>query len=107
MADLNRSQDQGKVANIDTIGVDEPRQIVEHGDFVTATEERDLKRGLAQRHIQMIALAGKRYAVSTTHIDPLPTISQAPSEQDSFSVWDRHYRPADHLALFSDMPSWD
>ena len=86
MADLNRSQDQGKVANIDTIGVDEPRQIVEHGDFVTATEERDLKRGLAQRHIQMIALAGKRYTVSIARLDFVPTISQVPSEQDFFSA---------------------
>ncbi|THV97651.1 hypothetical protein D6D26_06632, partial [Aureobasidium pullulans] len=31
---------------------------VQHGDFVTENEERDLRRGLAQRHIQMIALAG-------------------------------------------------
>lgn len=30
----------------------------EQGDFVTANEDRDLKRGLAQRHIQMIAIAG-------------------------------------------------
>lgn len=107
MADLNRSQDQGKVANIDTIGVDEPRQIVEHGDFVTATEERDLKRGLAQRHIQMIALAGKQYSVRTVHLDLLPTISQVLSEQDSFSVWGHHYRLADHSVHFSDMPLWD
>ncbi|KAH0018655.1 amino acid permease, partial [Aureobasidium melanogenum] len=45
----------GKTANVGTYGVHEN---VQHGDFVTEHEERDLRRGLAQRHIQMIALAG-------------------------------------------------
>ncbi|KAG9857138.1 amino acid permease, partial [Aureobasidium melanogenum] len=45
----------GKSANVGTYGVHEN---VQHGDFVTENEERDLRRGLAQRHIQMIALAG-------------------------------------------------
>lgn len=36
---------------------------VQHGDFVTENEERDLRRGLAQRHIQMIALAGMDIAM--------------------------------------------
>lgn len=29
-----------------------------HGDFVTRNEEQDLSRGLHQRHISLIALAG-------------------------------------------------
>ncbi|KAG9719297.1 hypothetical protein KCU73_g14841, partial [Aureobasidium melanogenum] len=45
----------GKTANVGFYGVHEN---VQHGDFVTEHEERDLRRGLAQRHIQMIALAG-------------------------------------------------
>lgn len=36
----------------------------EAGDFVTANEDRDLKRGLAQRHIQMIAIAGTPSSVT-------------------------------------------
>lgn len=31
---------------------------VEEGDFVTRAEERDLARGLHQRHISLIAIAG-------------------------------------------------
>jgi amino acid transporter len=46
----------GKTANVGAYGVHEN---VHHGDFVTENEERDLRRGLGQRHIQMIALAGK------------------------------------------------
>ncbi|CAD0081643.1 unnamed protein product, partial [Aureobasidium vineae] len=45
----------GKTANVGAYGVHEN---VQHGDFVTENEERDLRRGLGQRHIQMIALAG-------------------------------------------------
>lgn len=32
---------------------------IAHGDIVTEQEERDLRRGLAQRHVSMIALAGE------------------------------------------------
>lgn len=40
------------------------------GDVVTVEEERDLKRGLAQRHVSMIALAGTfREAASIVHSD--------------------------------------
>lgn len=46
----------GKTANVGAYGVHEN---VHHGDFITENEERDLRRGLGQRHIQMIALAGK------------------------------------------------
>jgi hypothetical protein len=45
----------GKTATVGAYGLHEN---VQHGDFVTEMEERDLKRGLGQRHIQMIALAG-------------------------------------------------
>ena len=38
------------------IGVDD--EVLDHVRVVTHNEERDLKRGLAQRHISMIALAG-------------------------------------------------
>jgi hypothetical protein len=31
---------------------------IDDGDFVTANETRDLKRGLSQRHISLIAIAG-------------------------------------------------
>lgn len=31
---------------------------IEDGDFVTRTEERDLSRGLHQRHVSLIAIAG-------------------------------------------------
>lgn len=31
---------------------------IEEGDFVTRAEERDLARGLHQRHISLIAIAG-------------------------------------------------
>lgn len=31
---------------------------IEDGDFVTRTEERDLSRGLRQRHVSLIAIAG-------------------------------------------------
>jgi amino acid transporter len=34
------------------------RHNVSEGDFVTETEERDLHRGLSQRHISLIAIAG-------------------------------------------------
>ncbi|GAB7346950.1 hypothetical protein MBLNU459_g2009t2 [Dothideomycetes sp. NU459] len=39
---------------------DEPglSRTIDERDFVTTNEQRDLKRGLAQRHLQMIALAG-------------------------------------------------
>lgn len=46
----------GKTATVGAYGLHEN---VQHGDFVTENEERDLRRGLGQRHIQMIALAGK------------------------------------------------
>jgi amino acid transporter len=41
----------GKTANAGAYGVHE-------NVVLTENEERDLKRGLGQRHIQMIALAG-------------------------------------------------
>jgi len=31
---------------------------IDDGDFVTTNETRDLKRGLSQRHISLIAIAG-------------------------------------------------
>jgi len=31
---------------------------IEEGDFVTSNEQRDLVRGLHQRHISLIAIAG-------------------------------------------------
>lgn len=45
----------GKSASVGTYGVHDN---VQYGDFVTGNEEKDLRRGLAQRHVQMIALAG-------------------------------------------------
>lgn len=51
----------GKTADVGTYGVHDN---VQHGDFVTENEERDLRRGLAQRHIQMIALAGNCFEIS-------------------------------------------
>lgn len=39
-------------------GEAEERQPLDPRDLVTDNEERDLKRGLSQRHISMIALAG-------------------------------------------------
>jgi amino acid transporter len=41
-----------------TKGEVEERQALDPRDLVTENEERDLKRGLSQRHISMIALAG-------------------------------------------------
>lgn len=35
-----------------------PERLQTSGDVLTLNEERDLKRGLAQRHVSMIALAG-------------------------------------------------
>jgi amino acid permease len=35
------------------------RTILHASDLVTENEERDLRRGLAQRHVSMIALAGE------------------------------------------------
>ena len=52
--DLEQSEKQEGHA----IGIDETARSLDDGNFVTETEERDLHRGLAQRHIQMIALAG-------------------------------------------------
>lgn len=43
---------------------------VAHGDVLTEGEERDLRRGLHQRHISMIALAGEsvgRLAITRAH----------------------------------------
>lgn len=34
------------------------QKFIEEADFVTRTEERDLSRGLHQRHISLIAIAG-------------------------------------------------
>lgn len=51
----------GKSVDVGTYGVHDN---VQHGDFVTENEERDLRRGLAQRHIQMIALAGIDFSIS-------------------------------------------
>lgn len=55
MSNLEPRDALGKTADVGAYGVHEN---VQHGDFVTQNEERDLRRGLAQRHIQMIALAG-------------------------------------------------
>jgi amino acid permease len=42
----------------DTERADVKSRYVAHGDVVTEQEERDLRRGLHQRHISMMALAG-------------------------------------------------
>lgn len=42
----------------ETGGIPKARDIAE-GDVVTTEERRDLRRGLAQRHVSMIALAGE------------------------------------------------
>lgn len=34
------------------------KAIIEEGDFVTRTEDEELSRGLSQRHISLIAIAG-------------------------------------------------
>lgn len=34
---------------------------IAHGDVLTEGEQRDLRRGLHQRHISMIALAGEHW----------------------------------------------
>jgi amino acid transporter len=57
----------GKTANVGAYGVHEN---VQYGDFVTENEERDLKRGLAQRHISMIALAGLKITRHTFQFSP-------------------------------------
>jgi amino acid permease len=45
---------------------------IDDGDFVTANETRDLKRGLSQRHISLIAIAGA--IVGSSAVLPRPSI---------------------------------
>jgi amino acid permease len=35
-----------------------PTTVLDESDFVTITEDRDLRRGLHQRHVSLIAIAG-------------------------------------------------
>jgi amino acid permease len=35
-----------------------PGTVLDESDFVTITEDRDLRRGLHQRHVSLIAIAG-------------------------------------------------
>ena len=45
---------------------------IDDGDFVTANETRDLKRGLSQRHNSLIAIAGA--IVGPSAVLPRPSI---------------------------------
>lgn len=45
------------------------RTLIDDSDFVTAREDQDLRRGLHQRHIGLIAIAG---AIVRTLIPPVP-----------------------------------
>jgi hypothetical protein len=49
----------------DVEGADPKARPVAHGDVVTEGEERDLRRGLQQRHVSMLALAGELYPVKS------------------------------------------
>ena len=44
--------------NVDGIEIGFKGRYIDAADLVTANEERDLRRGLGQRHVSMIALAG-------------------------------------------------
>lgn len=43
---------------------------IDEGDFVTQTEERDLARGLHQRHVSLIAIAGAIVCMTMHHLPP-------------------------------------
>ena len=47
------------VPTLDQSEVIKGRRDIDPSDLVTENETRDLRRGLAQRHVSMIALAGK------------------------------------------------
>jgi amino acid transporter len=60
-------QDVHDVENQPHAGPLDPRDITEDGQIVTQHERQSLIRGLGQRHIQMIAIAGA--IVCTTNPD--------------------------------------
>lgn len=42
---------------------------IDNADFVTANESQDLKRGLSQRHISLIAIAGAIVSLSASEMN--------------------------------------
>ena len=57
--------DYNVVDNIDSNHPSSSR--INEGDFVTQTEEQNLSRGLEQRHISLIAIAGAIVCLFTPH----------------------------------------
>lgn len=62
--DAAMTEQRHKDASVDiaqsntTIGHEASSSRIEEGDFITRNEEQDLVRGLQQRHISLIAIAG-------------------------------------------------
>lgn len=65
-----------EVSRDDSPDLEQPRRAGGHGvvdddhqgDFVTVYEERDLSRGLHQRHVSLIALAGAIVSLGLRHL---------------------------------------
>lgn len=58
----------GVVMSAEDEGVPTFRPRVDDADFVTNNETQDLKRGLSQRHISLIAIAGAIVSPSTMNL---------------------------------------
>ena len=70
---------------------------IDDGDFVTANETRDLKRGLSQRHISLIAIAGaivRRDTMQPVCVYHILIFSCR--ELAFFWVWEAPFRPVGH-----------
>ena len=82
-----------------------PRPIAE-GDVLTEHERRNLSRGLKQRHLSMVALAGGSFSSLRVLAERgVAADTQAPLEPDCSWDWEGQSRRADPSVRCSVMPS--